>query len=445
MNRKIAVLVVGEERGRRPRSVTAPDLRPLLGRPAAAFVLETVSRLGPASLTLACPEGEGAVSEALAAWYGARNKKPRLRLASYKPSGKSGRGWIATGLLRLGSLPGGAAKSDVLIVSSTRGLLRSATLKSMLAAHRKHGCSLTLLGSEDDSVGIGAVLLRAEDVLPVVLRPGRGRRATDCASLAKALVLGGKKVGIHESRSPGETRPLSLPSDFVEGEKRLREMKNAALARRGVLFLDPETSWIDWDSRIGPGTVVYPSVVIEGASVVGRDCRIFPHVHVMNSRIGDGVKVLDCTVIDGSVLEAGSQAGPFSRLRPGTVLRAGARVGNFVEMKNTDFGPGSKAQHLSYLGDTLVEEGVNVGAGTITCNYDGVRKSRTHIGAGAFIGSGTELVAPVRIGKGAYVAAGSTIGKDVSPGSLAIARARQVEKPGWVLQKIRERKKAPKP
>jgi bifunctional UDP-N-acetylglucosamine pyrophosphorylase/glucosamine-1-phosphate N-acetyltransferase len=165
----------------------------------------------------------------------------------------------------------------------------------------------------------------------------------------------------------------------------------------------------------------------------------------MNSRIGDGVRILDSTVIDDSVLEAGVQAGPFSRLRPGTILRAGSRVGNFVEMKNTDFGPRSKAQHLSYLGDSLVEEGVNVGAGTITCNYDGVRKSRTHIEAGVFIGSGTELIAPVKIGKGAYVAAGSTISRDVSPDSLVIARARQTEKPGWVLRKLRERKKTAKP
>ena len=144
--------------------------------------------------------------------------------------------------------------------------------------------------------------------------------------------------------------------------------------------------------------------------------------------------------MEDTVLEDDTQVGPFSRFRPKTRVCAGAKVGNFVEMKNTVFGSRSKAQHLSYIGDSWVEEDVNVGAGTITCNYDGVAKNPTHIGAGAFIGSGTELVAPVKIGRGAYIAAGSTITKDVGAGTLAIARARQVEKPGWVLERARERK-----
>jgi bifunctional UDP-N-acetylglucosamine pyrophosphorylase/glucosamine-1-phosphate N-acetyltransferase len=145
--------------------------------------------------------------------------------------------------------------------------------------------------------------------------------------------------------------------------------------------------------------------------------------------------------MEDTVLEDDVQVGPFSRFRPKTRVCAGSKVGNFVEMKNTLFGPRSKAQHLSYVGDSRVEEDVNIGAGTITCNYDGFSKCPTHIGAGAFIGSGTELVAPVTVGRGAYIAAGSTITKDVADGALAIARARQVEKPRWVLEKIRERKK----
>jgi bifunctional UDP-N-acetylglucosamine pyrophosphorylase/glucosamine-1-phosphate N-acetyltransferase len=208
-----------------------------------------------------------------------------------------------------------------------------------------------------------------------------------------------------------------------------------------VIFLDPASVWVDWAATIGPRTVVYPSVVIEGPSRIGAASRIYPHVHIMNSQLGARVKVLSSTVMEETVLENDTQVGPFSRFRPKTRVCAGAKVGNFVEMKNTVFGPRSKAQHLSYLGDSHVEGDVNVGAGTITCNYDGVAKNPTHIGAGAFIGSGTELVAPVKIGRGAYVAAGSTITKDVGAGALAIARARQVEKPGWVLERVRELKK----
>ncbi|MGE5740438.1 MAG: UDP-N-acetylglucosamine diphosphorylase/glucosamine-1-phosphate N-acetyltransferase, partial [Candidatus Aminicenantes bacterium RBG_16_66_30] len=160
----------------------------------------------------------------------------------------------------------------------------------------------------------------------------------------------------------------------------------------------------------------------------------------MSSTIGARVKVLSSTVMEDTILENDVQVGPFSRFRPKTRVCAGAKVGNFVEMKNTVFGPRSKAQHLSYVGDSTVEEDVNVGAGTITCNYDGIAKNRTFIGARAFIGSGTELVAPVVVGPGAYVAAGSTITADVAAGSLAIARARQVEKPGWALERARARK-----
>jgi bifunctional UDP-N-acetylglucosamine pyrophosphorylase/glucosamine-1-phosphate N-acetyltransferase len=222
---------------------------------------------------------------------------------------------------------------------------------------------------------------------------------------------------------------------------RMRERIGLALARRGVTLLDPDSAWIDGNVEVGPRTVIYPSVVIEGPSRVGADCRILPNVHIMASKLGDRVKVLSSSVLEDCVLEDDAQVGPFSRLRPKTRVCSGAKVGNFVEMKNTVFGPRSKAQHLSYLGDSRVEEDVNVGAGTITCNYDGFSKNPTHIGAGAFIGSGTELVAPVKVGRGAYVAAGSTITKDVAADSLAIGRARQVEKPGWVLEALKRRKK----
>jgi bifunctional UDP-N-acetylglucosamine pyrophosphorylase/glucosamine-1-phosphate N-acetyltransferase len=256
------------------------------------------------------------------------------------------------------------------------------------------------------------------------------------------LTKAGKKIGFYECSDPEEVRPAWSVEAIGRAAGILRERKNGALARRGVVFHDPASAWIDWAAEIGPRTVVHPSVVIEGATRIGADSRIHPHVHIMSSTIGARVKVLTATVMEDTVLEADVQVGPFSRLRPKTRVRAGAKVGNFVEMKNTVFGPRSKAQHLSYVGDSKVEEDVNIGAGTITCNYDGVSKNPTRIEAGAFIGSGTELVAPVKVGRGAYVAAGSTITKDVAAGALAIARARQVEKPGWILQRVRERKKA---
>ena len=153
------------------------------------------------------------------------------------------------------------------------------------------------------------------------------------------------------------------------------------------------------------------------------------------------MKVLTSTLIEESLIEDDAQVGPFSRLRPNSVLKEGAKVGNFVEMKNTVFGKGSKAGHLSYLGDSDIEKDVNIGAGTIICNYDGKKKHRTSIEEGAFIGSGTELVAPVKIGKKAFVGAGSTITKNVSPGALAVSRSRQKETPDWTTRKKRRSKK----
>jgi bifunctional UDP-N-acetylglucosamine pyrophosphorylase/glucosamine-1-phosphate N-acetyltransferase len=191
--------------------------------------------------------------------------------------------------------------------------------------------------------------------------------------------------------------------------------------------------------RVGPDTVVHPSVSLEGRTRIGGGCVLHPFVQVIDSEVGNGVRILGSSIIRDCRLESGVQVGPFAHLRAKTVLQSGSKVGNFVEMKNTVFGRGSKAMHLSYLGDSTVEEEVNVGAGTITCNFDGLTKNPTHIGAGAFIGSGTELVAPVKVGRGAYIGAGSVITKDVSPGALAVSRSRQIERPGWAAKRSRKR------
>jgi bifunctional UDP-N-acetylglucosamine pyrophosphorylase/glucosamine-1-phosphate N-acetyltransferase len=330
---------------------------------------------------------------------------------------------------------------DVLAVPAARPLVSGRTLKALLRAHAAKGSSLTFLSGGEGAGLTGIVAFRSADVFPLVRGLSRAKGAAAFEALALRLTQAGKKVGFYECPSPDEVMLVDDGVSAGRAARRLRERKNDALARRGVVLLDPGSAWIDWAAEIGPRTVVHPSVVIEGATRIGADGSIYPHVHIMSSTIGSRVRVLTSTVMEDTVLEDDVQVGPFSRFRPKTRVCSGAKVGNFVEMKNTLFGPRSKAQHLSYVGDSTVEEDVNVGAGTITCNYDGLSKNPTHIGAGAFIGSGTELVAPVKVGRGAYIAAGSTITKDVAAGALAIARARQVEKPGWVVERLRERKK----
>jgi len=180
--------------------------------------------------------------------------------------------------------------------------------------------------------------------------------------------------------------------------------------------------------KIGADTVIYPGVHIKGGTVIGSGCRIGPSAVIEDCRIDDGCEVKFSCYLNGSRLRAGSVVGPFAHLRPGADIGPAAKVGNFSEVKKSRVGRGSKVPHLSYVGDTEMGEKVNVGAGTITCNYDGKNKHRTVIGDGVFIGSNTNLVAPVRIGKGALIAAGSTITENVPAGALALARSRQVLK-----------------
>jgi bifunctional UDP-N-acetylglucosamine pyrophosphorylase/glucosamine-1-phosphate N-acetyltransferase len=207
----------------------------------------------------------------------------------------------------------------------------------------------------------------------------------------------------------------------------------------GVTILDPATTYIDETVTIGADTVIYPNVVIDVASEIGGDCVIGLGSHIRASRLGDGVIVKPYCVLTEAVVEDGADLGPFCHLRPQAHIGVKAKIGNFVEVKKSKIGRGSKAPHLSYIGDTTVGDQVNIGAGTITCNYDGVAKHPTTIGAGSFVGSNTTLVAPVVVGEGAYVGAGSTITKDVPPGALAVGRAHQIVKEGWAARRKSKR------
>ena len=207
------------------------------------------------------------------------------------------------------------------------------------------------------------------------------------------------------------------------------------LAAAGVRVEDPGSTLVGPDVVVEAGAVLRPFTILEGRTVVGAGAVVGPFVRLVDGAVGQGAQILDHCLLRESVVEAGASVGPFAHLRPQSRVGERAKVGNFVELKKTHLGAGSKAQHLSYLGDATVGPDVNIGAGTITCNYDGVRKSPTLIEAGAFVGSDTTLVAPVTVGEGAYVGAGSTITEDVPKDALALGRARQVTKPGWAARR----------
>lgn len=352
-------------------------------------------------------------------------------------------------------------EKDVLVINADLPLLRPETLRPMLALHRKEGNSLTFLSAELENptgfgriirdgdkiriieekdattserkikaINAGVYLFKIKDLLAALPKVSNKNKKGEyyLTDVHEILARQKKKVGVYTTKRAGEIFGVNSRYELAQAAEVLRQRKIKTLTEKGVTVNDPSTTWIDLDVNIGVDTTIHSSVIVEGNSIIGRQCQLYPFVHIIDSRLGNRVKILTSTMIEESTIKDDAQVGPFAHLRPNNVIWQKAKVGNFVEMKNTVFGRKSKAGHLSYLGDCDVEEEVNIGAGTITCNYDGKKKYKTFIKAGAFIGSGTELIAPLKIGKKAYIGAGSTITKDVSPGSLAVARSKQVEK-----------------
>ena len=262
---------------------------------------------------------------------------------------------------------------------------------------------------------------------------------TDMAAL---LVKNKATVVALKASDPAEVLGANTLAELSSLDATMRARKCADLMAAGVSIYRPETCVIDNDVEIGADTVLEPFVQILGSTRIGSDCRIRSFSVIRDSQIADNVLFRPGCIVDQSTIAEGAQLGPYAHVRPGSEIGEGAHVGNFVEIKKTRMGRGAKANHLTYLGDSEIGAGVNVGAGTITCNYDGVHKHMTVIEEGAFIGSDSTLVAPVRIGKGAYVGAGSTITKNVPADALALGRTPQIIKEGWARERREQRAKA---
>jgi bifunctional UDP-N-acetylglucosamine pyrophosphorylase/glucosamine-1-phosphate N-acetyltransferase len=252
--------------------------------------------------------------------------------------------------------------------------------------------------------------------------------------MVEILNKAGHSVAAFEVPDAGELLGINTRVELAEVDKIFRDRKVRELMLDGVTIERPETVTIDADVRIGEDSIVEPFTRILGRSTIGADCKIGAGSILENSELGDAVQIAPFTSIADSRIGVGAHVGPFARLRNGNGIGAGAHIGNFVELKNTQFGAGAKANHLAYLGDSDIGEQVNIGAGTITCNYDGVKKHRTRIGKKAFVGSNSTLVAPIEIGEGSYIGAGSVITKPVPPDALALGRAQQIVKEGWAAK-----------
>src|SRR3981189_496180 len=272
----------------------------------------------------------------------------------------------------------------------------------------------------------------------VQVRPNNKHRELHLTDAIAVLNAKGETVLAHVAADPREVLGCNTRVDLAEVDRIFRERKRNALMDAGVSFQLPETILVDPEVIAGEDTIIEPGVQLLGKTRIGARCTIRTGSVLSDALLGDDVTVEPHCVVAESRLDDGVIIGPFARLRPGNHLKAGARIGNFVELKKSTIGEGTKAMHLSYLGDAKIGTKSNIGAGTITCNYDGFHKYPTSIGNKVFIGRDTALVAPVRVGDGAYIAAGSTITENVPSDGLGIARGRQVNKPGWAAKKRRE-------
>jgi bifunctional UDP-N-acetylglucosamine pyrophosphorylase/glucosamine-1-phosphate N-acetyltransferase len=284
-------------------------------------------------------------------------------------------------------------------------------------------------------------LLRARRLWPALdaVRPDNDQGEYYLTDVIGVLSRAGARVEAFAVPDPMEAQGVNDRRQLAAVAAVQRRRILDALMEAGVTLLDPASTYIEDTVSIAPDTVVYPNVVIEGATEIGAECVIGAGCQITASRLADRVTLKPYCVLSAAVIEEGAQLGPFCHLRPHVHVGARARIGNFVEVKQSRIGRGAKANHLAYIGDATVGDDVNIGAGAITCNYDGATKSQTVIGDRAFIGTNASLVAPLTVGEGAYIGSGSVITKDVPPGALAVERSSQVIKEGWVARRAAPR------
>jgi bifunctional UDP-N-acetylglucosamine pyrophosphorylase/glucosamine-1-phosphate N-acetyltransferase len=360
-----------------------------------------------------------------------------------------------------------------IVIPGDAPLLRTETLAALLDTHRRGEAAATILTAEiADPTGYGRIIRDSEGRVVAIVEHGKAtpdqcainevNSSIYCFTLAKLwpclaalrpdnmhgelyltdaigmLRERNERVLAYVASDANEVLGCNTRAHLADIDRIFRTRKAAALMDSGVTIYLPETVTVDPEVTVGADTIIEPGVRLLGRTRIGQNCRIGAGSILYDMRLDDDVTIFPNCNLASSRLRARAQAGPFTRMRPGGELREGAHIGNFVEVKNSVIREGAKAMHLTYLGDATVGRETNVGAGTITCNYDGVAKYHTEIGSRVFIGSDTALVAPVRVGDGAYVAAGSVITENVPPDALAIARGRQTNKPGWARQRRRE-------
>lgn len=450
-----SVLILAAGKATRFKGEHSKMLHLLAGRPLGEYVLRTVGALQPERTYMVIGHEAGEVRKAFA--------RPGLNFIEQKEQRGTGHA-LMVARAELDACP----SANLLAVVGDAPLLRAETLRALLEAHARSGTAATVLTTIlADAAKYGRIVrgrgaavreivewkactpsqLKLREINSGILCFSRGSLLAHLdelqphqeqngeyflTDLVKILNRHGEKVAAYAVADWREVLGVNDRVELAAMEKLLRREKAESLARDGVTVVDPDSTYIDEDVIVDPDTVIEPGVSLLGHTRVGRGCTVRLHSTIANSILGERVMVRPYCMVTGCEIASDVILGPFAHLRDGAVIDQDARIGNFVEVKKSRVGRGSKAWHLTYLGDATVGAQVNVGAGTVTCNYDGEKKNPTVIEDGSFIGSGSMLVAPVKIGRGSYVGAGSTITQDVPSESLALGRATQVNKEGWV-------------
>lgn len=455
-NPDLHVVILAAGKGTRMKSADAKVLHRAAGLPLIEHVLRAADALDPVTRVVVLGHQADRVRAAI-------GKRLGLRFAIQEPQLGT-----AHALLQAEAALAGA-RGTVVLLSGDVPLLRPATLQALVTAHRDRPAAATVLTTwVDQPHGYGrivrengrvAAIVEEKDATPeerAIQEINTGIYALDLGPLFGALrSLGssnaqgeyylpdivreyrgrGLVVETVQIENPGEMLGVNSRKELADVAAILKTTRNDELMAAGVTIVDPASTWIGPDVQVAPDTIIHPHVHLEGATRIGTRCEIHSWVRIIDSVIADGVTINNFCVISEARIAIDARIGPFAHLRPQADVGERAHVGNFVELKKTRLGADSKANHLAYLGDTTVGTHVNVGAGTITCNYDGVRKHQTIIEDGAFIGSDTQLIAPVTVHAGAYVGTGTTVREDVPAGALAVSAGKQRNIEGWVEKK----------
>ncbi|MGH7267621.1 MAG: bifunctional UDP-N-acetylglucosamine diphosphorylase/glucosamine-1-phosphate N-acetyltransferase GlmU, partial [Candidatus Rokuibacteriota bacterium] len=450
------ILAAGE--GKRMRSGRAKVLHRLAGRPLIAYPVALARGVDAAGIVVVVGHQGDAVRSAL---------DGEADLGVVEQTEQRGTGHALA--MAKGAVPETA--TEVLLLYADVPLLARETVQRLLDHHRRTRAAATVLTfTPSDPTGYGRLLRRGGRAAGIVeerdATPAQ-RRLRECNSGiycfdARALwpalerltpdndqgelyltdVIGRlararRRVEVVRVADPIEVAGVNDRAQLAQLEAVLRRRTLTRLMTEGVTVLDPATTYVDADVRVGRDTVLHPGVALAGRTVIGEACVVGTGCQLADVTVADRVTLRPYCVMERATIEGDATVGPFARLRPGSVIGAGAEVGNFIEIKKATLGRRVKAHHVAYIGDATVGDEANIGAGTITCNYDGMTKHETRIGARAFVGTHSSLVAPLTVGEDAYVGAGSVVTKDVPPGALAVGRAHQVTKDGWVEQRRR--------